>query len=112
VSRYPRLAKFFFEWADIYDASFERQECHLGSGLRPLPCVDELVAWQTEGFLLACWLSLLDHVSEIRYKPEFSLEYHLQKGRLEEELERFLIDMEALLRAEFPPGQVQESHSK
>ena len=34
VSRYPRLAKFFFEWAGIYDASFERQECHLGSGLR------------------------------------------------------------------------------
>ena len=42
----------------------------------------------------------------------FLLEYHLQKGRLEEELERFLIDMEALLRAEYPPGQGQESHSK
>ncbi|KAN0072971.1 hypothetical protein V8E54_009085 [Elaphomyces granulatus] len=56
---YPRLAKFFFEWADIiYDASFERQECHLGRRLKVFPCVDELVAWQTEGLLLAC---LQDH---------------------------------------------------
>jgi hypothetical protein len=51
-------------------------------------------------------------VSEVKYEPNFSVEYHLQKGRLEEELERFLIDMEALLRAEYPPGQGQESHSK
>jgi hypothetical protein len=58
VSRYPRLVKSFFEWADIYDDSFERQECHYGSGSKVFPCVYELVAWQTEGFLLACWLSL------------------------------------------------------
>jgi hypothetical protein len=48
------------------------------SRLDVFPCVDELVAWQTEGFLLACWQ---DHVSEARYRPYDSAEYHLQKGR-------------------------------
>lgn len=112
MSRYPRLSKSFFEWADIYDDSFERQECHYGSRLPTFPCVDELVAWATEGVLMACWLSLQDHVYEVKYMPHGSFEYYLRKGQLEEELERFLVDMEALLQAEFPPGQGQESHSK
>jgi hypothetical protein len=37
VSRYPGLAKFFFEWARIYGASFERQECHLVEWIRCVP---------------------------------------------------------------------------
>jgi hypothetical protein len=82
MSRYPRLTKFFFEWADIYDASFDRQECHLSSRLQTFPSVDELVAWATEGFLMACWLSLQDHVYEVKYMPYGSVEYHLRKGRL------------------------------
>ncbi|KAN0078897.1 hypothetical protein V8E54_005410 [Elaphomyces granulatus] len=112
-SKPPRIdVGFFFEWADIYDDSFERQECHYGSRLPTFPCVDELVAWATEGVLMACWLSLQDHVYEVKYMPHGSFEYYLRKGQLEEELERFLVDMEALLQAEFPPGQGQESHSK
>ena len=112
MSCYPRLAKFFFEWMDIYDASFERQECHLASRLPAFPRVDKLVAWATEGFLMACWLSLQDHVDKVKYRPYHSDEYHLRKGQLEEQLEQFLIDMEALLQTGFPPDWGRESHSK
>jgi hypothetical protein len=99
--RYPRLAKFYFEWRDIYETSFERQECDLGSGADAFPHVEELVTWATEGFLMACWLALQDNVKEVKYDPD-TTKYYLLKGQLEEELVRFLTDMEALLSAKSP----------
>jgi hypothetical protein len=50
-SRYPHLAKFYFEWRDIYETSFERQESHRGVPAPSFPQVEELVAWATEGML-------------------------------------------------------------
>jgi len=87
-ARYPRLAKFYFEWVDIYDDAFERQECNLGSDLFVFPKVDDYMAWQTEGLLLGCWLVLQDHVQEVEFGS-----YHLRKGHLEEALQRFLTQM-------------------
>jgi hypothetical protein len=101
--RYPRLAKFYFEWRDIYEASFERQECDLGSHADAFPHVEELVAWATEGFLMACWLALQDNVKEVKYDPGTGpTKYYLLKGQLEDELMRFLTDMEALLSEKSP----------
>ena len=57
--------------------------------------VYERVAWETEGLLISCWLALQDDVEEVEYKP-FG-KYRLERGRMEEELRRFLADMEALL---------------
>jgi hypothetical protein len=54
-NRHPHLV---FEWRDIYETSFERQECHYGVPAPLFPQVEELVAWATEGFLMACWLAL------------------------------------------------------
>ena len=68
-SRYPHLATFYFEWRDIYETSFERQECHCGVRAPPFPQVEELVSWATEGFLMACWLALQDNVTEVEYEP-------------------------------------------
>jgi hypothetical protein len=101
--RYPRLAKLYFEWRDmlLYEISFERRECYLGNGGDAFPHVEELVTWATEGFLMACWLALQDNVEEVKYGPE-TTEYYLRKGQLEEELVRFLTDMEALLSAKSP----------
>jgi hypothetical protein len=104
-ARYPRLAKFYFEWHDMFEDAFVRQECHLGSKLEQFPQVDELVAWATEGFLVVCWLALQANVKDAEYGPLTRANgYYLRKGRLEEELVRFLVDMEALLSAESPTG--------
>jgi hypothetical protein len=68
--------------------------------------VEELVAWATEGFLMACWLVLQDNVAEVKYDPLIGpTGYHLLKGQLEEELVRFLTDMEALLPEKSPKDQ-------
>ncbi|KAN0074279.1 hypothetical protein V8E54_008216 [Elaphomyces granulatus] len=99
--RYPNLATFYFEWRDIYETSFERQECHLGVKAPTFPQVEELVSWATEGFLMACWLALQDNVTEVEYGPR-DTKYCLEKGRLDQELLRFLTDMEALLSAGSP----------
>jgi hypothetical protein len=95
--RYPCLAEFYFEWVQIYDESFRRQECHLSSYLPVFAKVDELVAWETEGFLLACWLALQDDVREFALNYNHSSAYHLRKGQLEKELAQFLIYMEEFL---------------
>jgi hypothetical protein len=96
--RYPRLAKFYFEWCGIYETAFGRPEYRLGINADVFPRVEELVAWATEGFLIACWLSLQDNVVEVKYDPLIDpTGYRLVKGKLEEELVRFLTDMEALL---------------
>jgi hypothetical protein len=65
--------------------------------------VEELVSWATEGVLMACWLALQDNVTKVEYEPGNGYpKYYLEKGRLEQELLRFLTDMEALLSAGSP----------
>ena len=49
---------------------------------------------------MACWLALQDNVKEVKYDPE--TEYYILKGQLEDELLRFLMDMEALLSPKSP----------
>ena len=68
-SRHPHLTIFYFEWHDNYETSFKSQECDLGSDADVFPDVEELVAWATEGFLMACWLALQDNVTEVEYEP-------------------------------------------
>jgi hypothetical protein len=94
-NRYPLLVPFYNEWHDCYEAAFEHQGCHLGSGVEAFQRVDDQVAWETEGFLIACWLALQDDVLEVEYQP--AKIYYLKKGRLEDELMRFFNDMEVLL---------------
>jgi hypothetical protein len=94
-SLYPSWKPFFLSWGDIYETSFEQQECHLGIGVEVFKCVRERVAWETEGILVACWLALQSHVEEVQYLP--GGEYLLEKGNMEKELHRFLINMESLL---------------
>ncbi|KAN0066771.1 hypothetical protein V8E54_015161 [Elaphomyces granulatus] len=95
-ARYPRLAKFYFEWVDIYDDAFQRQECNLGSDSWVFPKMEDYLAWKTEGLLLACWLVLQDHVQEVEFES-----YYLRKGHLEEELQRFLVHMVKYIDKEY-----------
>jgi hypothetical protein len=87
--RYPRLAEVYFEWVEIHENAFVLQELHLGREAELFPEKDDYLAWYTEGFLLACWLALQDDVQEVDYNG-----YHLRKGRLEEELVQFLVNMD------------------
>lgn len=96
--RYPSLAPYYFEWQTIYESAFEWQECHPGNGKEVFPEVHKRVTWEIEGLLFACWLALQNNVEEIEYEP--SEIYRLKRGRMEEELRRFLADMEALLESQ------------
>jgi hypothetical protein len=97
--RYPSLARYYSEWQTIYGSAFERQECHLRNGKKVFPGVDERVIWETEGLLITCWLALQDNIKGVEYK--LSGAYRLKKGRIKEELRRFLADMEALLESQY-----------
>jgi len=82
-------------------ASFERQECHLGSRLKVFPCVDELVAWQQKGFtgmlaMAAGSLCPRSNMSEL-----FLLSIIFRKDDWRKNWSDFL-----------SPGQGRESHSK
>lgn len=94
--RYPTLAPFYFEWQDIFNTAFERQECHLGSGKPVFSESHQRVAWETEGFLIACFLALQDDVEEVEYQASGT--YRVERMTLEGEWGRFLSDMETLLR--------------
>jgi hypothetical protein len=88
-ARHPRLpVNFYFDWVQIYNDAFERQECHFGSLLPVFPKVEDRLAFETEGLLLACWLALQDDVQEVEYSQYSS--FLLRKGHLEEEILRFL----------------------
>ncbi|KAN0069372.1 hypothetical protein V8E54_012387 [Elaphomyces granulatus] len=90
--RHPRLVNFYFDWVKFYNDSFESQECHFGSLLPVFPKVEDHLAWDIEGLLLACWLALQDDVQEVEYSS-FLLQnssFLLRKGHLEEEILRFL----------------------
>ena len=85
-ARHPHLpVNFYFDWVEIFHDAFERQGCNLSSLPRLFPKVEDHLAFETEGLLLACWLALQDDVQEVEYTP-----FLLRKGHLEEEILRFL----------------------
>ena len=55
----------YLKWVEKYDKSFERGECHLGSGGKLFTDPVERAAWALEGLLLGCWLALQPGVSEV-----------------------------------------------
>jgi hypothetical protein len=92
-ARYPRLVNIYFEWAKFYNDAFGRL-WKLDQGSNPrsrvFPKVEDSLAWDTEGLLMACWLALQDNVQGVQY----SSNSFFRKGHLEEEILRFLMDTE------------------
>ena len=76
----------------MYETEFEKQECHLGSGAEVFPDLDDRIAWDVEGFVLACWLALRSDVHSVEYTPR-SVEYKIEKGTIENVFLEFLRDM-------------------
>ncbi|KAN0082159.1 hypothetical protein V8E54_003457 [Elaphomyces granulatus] len=82
--RYPHLAKFYFEWC---------------GNMKPRLNVQNITSELMQ-------MLLQDNVAEVKYDPLIGpTGYHLLKGQLEEELVRFLTDMEALLPEKSPKDQ-------
>ena len=98
-SRYPELYPFYCDWNDTYDAAFEAQECHLGSGLKPFPDVLDDVVWEIEGCLLACWLALHENVEQVMYWPK-KKEYIIRKETVVDVLNEFLEDSNRKLKTD------------
>jgi len=95
-SLYPALAPFFFAWREVHETEFEKQECHLGGDAEVFPDVRARVAWETEGFLMSCWLARQNEVESVEYSPD-SKTYRVEKDTMCLELQKFLGDMESLL---------------
>ncbi|QSS56713.1 hypothetical protein I7I53_05005 [Histoplasma capsulatum var. duboisii H88] len=95
--RYPTLAPFYLAWRDVYERSFEQQGCDMGSGLEPFPNTADRVAWEVEGFLIACWLGLQDDTKQVLYTLPTST-YQIDKKSKDSVLRQFLIDEDDILR--------------
>lgn len=95
-TRYPLLAPLFFAWRGRYEDAFYEQEIHLGSKAEVFSDVEVRVAWFVEGFLMACWLTLQREVASVEFLPGHTT-YTVDKATVNEELKRFLEDMDALL---------------
>ena len=88
-SWFPTLEPSYFAWVDTYNEAFETQECHLGQGHVVFPDVSDEIAWETEGFLLACRLVLQDGVESVQYEVDFQ-EYQITKRSMAIEFLEFL----------------------
>ncbi|KAL2369017.1 hypothetical protein BDBG_08937 [Blastomyces gilchristii SLH14081] len=95
--RYPTLAPFYLAWRDIYEKSFEQQGCDRGSGLEPFPDIADRVAWEVEGFLIACWLVLQDDTERVTYTI-LAGTYQIDKKSTDSVLRQFLIDEDDIIR--------------
>lgn len=96
-ARYSRLAPLYWEWQKVYEEAFEEQGLHLGNDVDIFPNLNDRVAWEVAGFLIAVWLVLQDHVESINYSPSVTSSYHIRSENLEEIAKRFLEDENALL---------------
>jgi hypothetical protein len=90
--RYPSLAPYYEAWQQVYETQFEKAECHLGSSAEVFSDLDDRIAWDVEGFFLACWLVLRDDVQSVEYMPR-SKKYRIEKGTIEKVLLAFLQDI-------------------
>lgn len=92
--RYATFYPSFESWREVYETSFEAQECHLSSG-PPVFADDRVrIGWILEGLLLGCWLALQEDVKSVSYKPE-SKEYLLLK---DPESDQGLLGFDTLIR--------------
>ncbi|KAG5289656.1 carbonic anhydrase [Histoplasma ohiense] len=69
----------------------------MGSGLEPFPDTPDRVAWEVEGFLIACWLGLQDDTEQVLYTLPTGT-YQIDKKSKDSVLRQFLIDEDILLR--------------
>ncbi|KAH8705685.1 hypothetical protein BGW36DRAFT_403213 [Talaromyces proteolyticus] len=87
--RYPILAPLYHAWVDNYNFAVKQRGEHLFKGVDVFSDIYERVAWEIEGFLMACWLGLQDNVEAVEYCP-YDM-YRIENGAVE--LYRFLTHM-------------------
>jgi hypothetical protein len=90
--RYPELFPFYTEWQELQEEVFarhfsgdeeRREEGELNTA--------QLLAWEVDGFFIACWLVFQDDVSAVEYKPG-DVAYLLERGNLEGRFQEFIRD--------------------
>ena len=92
--RYPALEPFYMEWRDLHE-QYEDEYDKKRPGSRPhvFPNEEARIAWETQGFLIACWLVLQEGINGVDYSPNVTW-YKIRKDNMKAEMERFLIDVE------------------
>ncbi|MCJ1334706.1 hypothetical protein MMC10_011418 [Thelotrema lepadinum] len=91
---YPAAAPYVFAWREAYEVAFRAEKCDLGIGHEPFPVVDERIAWEIEGFLIAVAIVLgPTRTNKVEYLPD-RLAYMLEREGLEEQLVKFLAQKE------------------
>jgi hypothetical protein len=91
--RYPALEPFYMEWRDLHE-QYEDEHDKKRPGGRPhvFPNEEARIAWETQGFLIACWLVLQEGINGVDYSPNVTW-YKIRKDNMKAEMERFLVDV-------------------
>lgn len=90
--RYPELFPFYIEWQELQEDLFARQFSEDSDSQEDGAVnIAQLLAWELNGFLIACWLVFQEDVSAVEYKPG-DVAYLLERGNLEGRLEEFIRD--------------------
>ena len=87
---FPTLQSSYFKWVTTYNEAFEKQELDLGHSDVLFPDVSDEIAWETEGFLLACRLVLQDSVESVQYELDSTHKYQITKLSMVIEFREFL----------------------
>ncbi|KAK2764270.1 hypothetical protein FQN54_008962 [Arachnomyces sp. PD_36] len=94
--RYPELSEYYWAWRDIVEERYDLKEWALRDDAPIFPNVEDKVAWETAGFLMACYLAAQDNVGSVYYMP-FGGEYIINKGNINQVAREFLNDKNDLL---------------
>lgn len=88
--RYPELFPLYTEWQELQEEVFARHFSGVEErGEERALNTAQLLAWEVDGFLIACWLVAQDEVSAVEYKPG-DVAYFLERGNLEGQFQEFI----------------------
>lgn len=76
------------------------------AGAVPPADPDRVVAWEMNGFFMACWLAYQPDVHSVEYKPS-GVKYEIQPGTVESEFQRYLDHKSEELRRTSPADNSQ-----
>lgn len=96
-ARYPGLAPLYWAWQEAYEEAFEKQGLNLGYDGDVFQDLEDRLAWEVTGFLIATWLAFQDNVESIDYSPSMTSNYHIRGENTGEFIRQFLKDENALL---------------
>ncbi|KAJ5669834.1 hypothetical protein N7462_010904 [Penicillium macrosclerotiorum] len=101
---FPRpVFRFYEKWVDQWENNFRERLVESGNYHTPIfETVNEEVAWNVTGLLLAWRILMSPHILSIVYHSSTAKKYYLLTGKETEVISQFLQDQVALLEQKHP----------